>query len=378
MPLPHSVRRRSALQTFLGLPLLGLATSGLRSATLEPRQKAGLTAQQWADYQRRFVRPEGRVVDSSNGGVSHSEGQGYGLLLAWAAQDRETFERIWQWTKTNLRRDDGLFGWRWRPPQTPAASPVIDWNNASDGDLLIAWALGLASEAWRAPSLLSEALAISQRIREGLIYQSSIGPLLLPGQQGFITRDPNTQAERVRLNLSYWVFPALQALDRFDPNPVWMNLQATGLRLIALSRYGRYGLPPDWLDFVAGEHFALPSDPVKARFSYDAIRIPLYLCWAGLREPALREGMASLWSTPLSPAWVGLADDSRSAFPAGPLQLRMLDLSSRCLNTTSPAGLTVQQTDGLAEEDYYGRTLVLLADWALRGQGLWPKPSRAP
>ena len=36
----------------------------------------------WAAYRDRFVLADGRVVDDGNGGISHSEGQGYGLLLA--------------------------------------------------------------------------------------------------------------------------------------------------------------------------------------------------------------------------------------------------------------------------------------------------------
>ena len=33
----------------------------------------------WQGYKARFLAPEGRIVDNGNGGVSHSEGQGYGI-----------------------------------------------------------------------------------------------------------------------------------------------------------------------------------------------------------------------------------------------------------------------------------------------------------
>ena len=40
---------------------------------------------EWRAYLAKFVTPDGRVVDNANGGVSHSEGQGYGLLFALGA-----------------------------------------------------------------------------------------------------------------------------------------------------------------------------------------------------------------------------------------------------------------------------------------------------
>ena len=46
----------------------------------------------WAAYKTRFFQPEGRIVDTGNGGVSHSEGQGYGLLLA-ASMENEHVRR---------------------------------------------------------------------------------------------------------------------------------------------------------------------------------------------------------------------------------------------------------------------------------------------
>ncbi|MEG9529489.1 MAG: glycosyl hydrolase family 8, partial [Hyphomicrobiales bacterium] len=42
----------------------------------------------WRAYRSRFITDQGRVVDTANGQISHSEGQGYGMLLAVAAGDR--------------------------------------------------------------------------------------------------------------------------------------------------------------------------------------------------------------------------------------------------------------------------------------------------
>ena len=44
-------------------------------------------AKDWEAYKKRFVSPDGRVVDFLQGQISHSEGQGYGLLLAVLQDD---------------------------------------------------------------------------------------------------------------------------------------------------------------------------------------------------------------------------------------------------------------------------------------------------
>ncbi|MGH6925464.1 MAG: glycosyl hydrolase family 8, partial [Propylenella sp.] len=88
----------------------------------------------WENFAGRFITPEGRVVDDANSSISHSEGQGYGMLLAAFAGDEAVFRRLWAWTETELLvRDDGLAAWRWEPDADPH---VTDLNNATDGDIL--------------------------------------------------------------------------------------------------------------------------------------------------------------------------------------------------------------------------------------------------
>ncbi len=56
----------------------GLALLAGNPAQAETAQRA------WSEFRTRFLTADGRVVDTGNQGVSHSEGQGYGLLLAAA------------------------------------------------------------------------------------------------------------------------------------------------------------------------------------------------------------------------------------------------------------------------------------------------------
>jgi endo-1,4-beta-D-glucanase Y len=50
---------------------------------------ATLLVDGWRQYKDRFVTSEGRVVDNANGGISHSEGQGYAMLIAERLDQRD-------------------------------------------------------------------------------------------------------------------------------------------------------------------------------------------------------------------------------------------------------------------------------------------------
>lgn len=88
-----------------GLAVAAAAVPQLgRSATVpagRPVDRPG----DWAEF-RLFVTPEGRVIDTGNGNIPHSGGQGAALLLAARNDDGGSFERILAWTRGALRRPD--------------------------------------------------------------------------------------------------------------------------------------------------------------------------------------------------------------------------------------------------------------------------------
>ena len=53
----------------------------------------------WQQYKAKFIDPSGRVIDNANGGISHSEGQGYSMLLAERFGDKDAFANAWLWTQ---------------------------------------------------------------------------------------------------------------------------------------------------------------------------------------------------------------------------------------------------------------------------------------
>lgn len=232
----------------------------------------------WQAYKARFIAEQGRVIDTGNGNISHSEGQGYAMLLAVAANDRATFDRLWTWTRANLMvRDDPLLAWRWEPAQRPA---VADINNASDGDILVAWALTEAAEFWDEMSYRIAGRRIAAELaRKLILFKHKLGAVLLPAISGFHEDD---RADGPVVNLSYYVFPAFARLGVVAPEVDWVGLTQSGLDLIDTARKTPETLPPDWLSLKDGK--AKPADGFPPQFSYNAVRVPLYMAWAGVGE----------------------------------------------------------------------------------------------
>lgn len=163
---------------FAALPLLSHSSvpAGVHGCNIQ--QDTSL----WSFYKQQFITDNGRVVDNGNDSISHSESQGYGMLMAAFFHDHRTFKSLWEWTRTTLqRKNDPLFAWKWqpRPPHIP------DPNNASDGDIFIAWALLKAEANWpnngygKSASRIIDALAKSHLIT--LDKQTA----LLPANYGF-------------------------------------------------------------------------------------------------------------------------------------------------------------------------------------------------
>jgi len=243
---------------------------------------------QWLAYKNRFISSEGRLIDDSAGSVSHTEGQGYAMLLAAFAGDAQTFASLWSWTAANLYiRADGLAAWRWRPLDNPH---VLDRNNATDGDLLITWALVEAGRRWKNPAYLSQAHKNAMAIARLLIYDSVLGRTLSPGIAGFGPKDAD---DGPIVNPSYWVFPALDALAGIAPEVDWNAIRDSGLALVDGAKFGPRRLPTDW---VSLKHGLQPAANRPTTFGYDAIRIPLYLAWQGERQRLRVQGFADNWA----------------------------------------------------------------------------------
>lgn len=315
-----------------------------------------LPQEMWQGYKERFVRPDGRVVDNGGHGVTTSESQAYGMLFAYYAGDKAAFQSIWDWAEEHLRVEQHvLYAWKW------ANGEITDYNNATDADLVIAWILQETNEHWgdgffghKASKRSSEILDV---IEKHLFIPSAAGWLILPGFSGFI------HGESVTVNLSYWVFPALNELGKSSANPVWGEVYRDGIRLLRRHRYLEFQLPADWISINGGN--VSFNRRMPARFGYEAIRIPLYWMWAGegMMEPVIHSVSNFLHGQKV--AWVDLVNGERAMYPPGRGMTAVADLVRECpLGKEVPPSLA--NIDDI--EDYYASSLVVMARivWELR------------
>jgi endo-1,4-beta-D-glucanase Y len=328
--------------------------SGMGQPTLaatQPGRAQDLFVGAWIFYKGSFVAEDGRVVDNGNAGVSHSEGQGYGMLLAVAADDRQVFEKIWSWTQSALmvREDDSLSAWRWDPAGDPN---VADPNNATDGDLLVAWALLRAYRKWSDPAYFAAAERIAADLANKAVVTYRGGTYMLPGVDGF-WYDEDEAGPNV--NPSYWVYPALDELRVFAPDFPADRLIQSGLKLHDRARFGDIGLPADWTVLTAkGPE---PAEQYPATYGYNAIRVPLYLAWYGQSDASVYEPFENLWAAIPEPSVVDLVS-GKAVASMHDNGYRVIESLVSCAQGRKPSGDPAEMLEMVR---YYPSTLSMLS-----------------
>lgn len=315
---------------------------------------------EWKLFKHRFITGDGRVVDTGNGGITHSEGQGYGMILAVHYGDRAVFDRLWRWTKENLqtRPDDRLLSWLWRP-SPDGGGAVADPNNASDGELLVSWALVRAAKRWGVFAYEQSAAEMLIDLRRICVVDTPEGAALLPGAMGF-----SQDGERV-LNGSYYVFPALRELATAFPGAGWDILAASGQRFLAATKFGEWELNPDWVAQTKAGYSLQTKFPPD--FGYNAVRVPLQIAWDNPRSPLLKS-YANFWNRwgDLSkmPATVNLVTNAFGSDPSLPGMQAIAFYTVACAKGAALSATDIPPLTG--DEPYYSASLKLLTRMAVR------------
>ena len=320
-----------------------------------------ISAAEWSAFKARFVGRDGRVIDRENRSVSHSEGQGYGMLLAVHAGDRATFGKVWDFARQRLQiRHDALLAWRYVPHASPN---VPDMNNATDGDIIVAYALLRAATLWNDARYLSQAKRIVDDIGRKLIGWHQGTPYLTPGAFGF-ERTAGNRGPVV--NLSYYFYRAFDLFEVVAPQYSWETLAEAGRELTVQASQGRRGYVPDWIVLAPGGDVRL-ANGFDARSSYDAVRVPLYAAYDG-RNPKGVRGFDAAWN--LSGTGVPVNMDLERHMRAermGDPGYRMIAALAACLSrgtAVDPALLRFRPTT------YFASSLHLIALVAVRERGL--------
>ncbi|EKS66836.1 MULTISPECIES: cellulose synthase complex periplasmic endoglucanase BcsZ [Caballeronia] len=253
-------------------------------ATIAASVTGANAAQQcdWSAYRlfvERVVQADGRVIDrSTEAQQTTSEGQSYALFFALVANDRATFDRVLGWTRTNLSANQfdsnnvRLPAWQWGK-KPDGSFGVMDPNSASDSDVWIAYDLFQAGRLWKEPAYTKLAYALAtQIVKQETVDLPGLGPMLLPGPQGFRIGDVT------RLNPSYLPLPVLRGLAHDMPDGPWTKLAQSAAKTIKVT--SPRGYAPDWAAYQNGRFVVDPKNGDVG--SYDAIRVYL---WAGMTSP---------------------------------------------------------------------------------------------
>jgi endo-1,4-beta-D-glucanase Y len=242
------------------------------------REAAALQAGR--DFLNQYVEADGRVVRRDEGGDVVSEGQAYGMLIAVAVDDETRFRAIWDWTKSQLRRPDGLLSWRW------ADGTVTDVNSAADADLDAARSLVLAGRRFHAPDLSED----GKRLGADILHAETVavgtrtappGDLAPPGEwvigPGRVMVAGNwATAPPYSIDPGYFSPRAERELMLVSADQRWQEISRTqrvlGWQLVAAGQ-----LPPDRAT-VTDVGDAMPTGAPEGgpvHFGLDAARLPV-------------------------------------------------------------------------------------------------------
>jgi endoglucanase len=106
-----------------------------------------------------------------------------------------------------------------------------------------------------------------------------------------------------------------------------------------------------------------PADDWPPRFSWDAVRVPVHLAWAGLNEPAV-EAAAKFYFDPSHPyrppAWVDLYRNTIAPYPGHAGITAVAQLAARRSGVNAP----YRHIPVADAPDYYGASLIIIAGLA--------------
>lgn len=225
----------------------------------------------WKYYKKTFISDDGRVIDHQRDSITTSEGQAYAMFRALLMRDRETFDKVYNWTKYNLKRkNDNLFAWLWGQEkftgqQGEIKYGILDQNGATDAGAEIAASLILASKVWNQDSYMEDAKKILNDIWDK-------ETVTIKGERILTAGINQNKAKNVEVNPSYFMIYSFKIFAKVDKSHNWKSIVNSSYRLTNWCiNHIQSGLPPDTF-YINRETGEITFEKDKSDFSYDAVR----------------------------------------------------------------------------------------------------------
>jgi len=311
----------------------------------------------WNEYKSLFIADDGRVIDRVNSDITHSESIGYALYLAIQNSDTQSFNKIHNWYQNNLKKNEfGLFGWKWGKDQD-GSWHTLDLNNASDGDIWIAYDNLLMFEKTKEAKYKQEAISLMQNIKKYLIMEQNGMLYLLPGKQGFVYDDT------IEINLSYYIFFIFDRFEKYDNDTIWSRLKQDGIKLIYQSRFTPLQLNADWISIDKNTNKILPSK--NNSFGYDALRIPFNILNSDIPDKGklLEPYKNYVNSMKTASSIFGVTDlknGNISLYNYSYGHLSIYNMIDKHFNNMTSFSTQIRQLKGEKRNDYYSYSIYLL------------------
>ncbi|MBI2643967.1 MAG: hypothetical protein HYW95_00455 [Candidatus Wildermuthbacteria bacterium] len=258
----------------------------------------------WRAYKQEYLEPgTWRTLDKSRGNITTSEGQSYTMLRAVWEDDKETFDRSWQWTKDNLQREeDHLFSWLFGKRADGSYGIITETggqNTATDGDTDIALSLLFAYARWLDPKYLQDAKPIISDIWEKEVVTIQEKPFLVSNDTEKDKLEPT-----IVVNPSYFAPYAYRIFSIVDQEHDWMALVNSAYDVLEqsmqspLNSQTSSSLPPDWIliDRQTGNILSPSTSQLTTHYSFDAMRIPwrIALDWEWFQDQKAKDILTKL------------------------------------------------------------------------------------
>ena len=237
-------------------------------------------------YKTHFLKTSGSYsyilatgTGPSGNGITISEAHGYGMIIFALMDDKTTFDRMNAFRKAHPSRNgNGLMAWY----IANVGQVPHDGNNATDGDLDIAYALLLAHKKWGGDVYLAEAKTLIAAIKQNNMrtnnYRTKLG-------------DWDNSSDNTRS--SDWMPGHFRAFAKATNDNFWNQAADMVYTLFGQVANSNTGLVPD---FVTGNparpdpNAGNTGEENAEHYSYNACRVPWRIAadYAHYKTPAAK------------------------------------------------------------------------------------------